>query len=39
MSKKARVFGREFKVMVVRRMLAGENVSALARASSKGPAR
>ena len=32
MSKKAiRVFGREFKLKVVRRMLAGENVSALAR--------
>ena len=26
-----RVFSREFKLMVVRRMLAGENVSALAR--------
>ncbi len=31
MSKKARVFSRDFKVMVVRRMLAGENVTALAR--------
>jgi transposase-like protein len=32
MSKKAiRVFSREFKLKVVRRMLAGENVSALAR--------
>lgn len=31
MSKKARVFSRDFKVMVVRRMLAGENVRALAR--------
>src|SRR5258708_7158551 len=31
MSKKARVFSREFKLMVVRRMLAGESVSALAR--------
>jgi transposase len=32
MSKKAiRVFSREFKVKIVRRMLAGENVSALAR--------
>jgi len=32
MSKKAiRVFSREFKLNVVRRMLAGENVSALAR--------
>jgi transposase len=32
MSKKAiRVFSREFKVKMVRRMLAGENVSALAR--------
>jgi transposase len=31
MSKKARVFSREFKLMVVRRMVAGENVSALAR--------
>ena len=31
MSKKARVFSREFKLMVVRRMLAGENVRALAR--------
>jgi transposase len=31
MSKKARVFSREFKLMVVRRMLAGENVTALAR--------
>src|SRR5689334_15073468 len=29
--RKARVFGREFKLSVVRRMLAGENVSALAR--------
>ena len=32
MSKKAiRVFSREFKLKIVRRMLAGENVSALAR--------
>ena len=31
MSKKPRVFSREFKLMVVRRMLAGENVAALAR--------
>jgi transposase-like protein len=31
MSKKPRVFSREFKLMVVRRMLAGENVHALAR--------
>jgi len=31
MSKKPRVFSREFKLMVVRRMLAGENVTALAR--------
>ena len=32
MSKTAiRVFSREFKLKVVRRMLAGENVSALAR--------
>ena len=31
MSKKARVLSREFKLMVVRRILAGENVSALAR--------
>lgn len=29
--RKARVFSREFKLSVVRRMLAGENVSALAR--------
>ena len=31
MPKKPRVFSREFKLMVVRRMLAGENVRALAR--------
>jgi len=31
MSKRPRVFSQEFKLMVVRRMLAGENVSALAR--------
>ena len=31
MSKKPRVFSREFKLMVVRRLLAGENVTALAR--------
>src|SRR5919198_2300841 len=31
MSKLPRVFSREFKLMVVRRMLAGENVTALAR--------
>ncbi|MGF6430841.1 MULTISPECIES: leucine zipper domain-containing protein [Bradyrhizobium] len=31
MSKKARVFSRGFKLMVVRRMLVGENVAALAR--------
>ena len=31
MSKKPRVFSREFKLMVVRRMLAGEKMSALAR--------
>jgi transposase len=31
MSKKPRVFDRDFKLMVVRRMLAGENVTALAR--------
>jgi transposase-like protein len=31
MSKKARVFSREMKLAAVRRMLAGENVSALAR--------
>ena len=31
MSKKPRVFSRDFKLMVVRRMLAGENVAALAR--------
>jgi len=31
MPKKARVFSREFKLTVVRRMLAGENVTALAR--------
>ena len=32
MSKRAiRVFSREFKLKIVRRMLAGENVSALAR--------
>jgi transposase-like protein len=31
MSKKPRVFSREFKLIVVRRMLAGENVRALAR--------
>ena len=31
MSKKPRVFSREFKLMVVRRMLAGETVRALAR--------
>jgi transposase len=31
MSRKRRVFNRDFKLMVVRRMLAGENVSALAR--------
>ena len=31
MSKKARVFSREMKLSAVRRMLAGENVSALAR--------
>jgi|SRR5512142_492484 transposase-like protein len=29
--RKARIFSREFKLSVVRRMLAGENVSALAR--------
>ena len=34
MSKKARVFSREFKLMVVRRMLAGEPV----RAAPEGPA-
>ena len=31
MPKKARIFSREFKVSVIRRMLAGENVSAIAR--------
>ena len=31
MSKKPRVFSREFELMVVRRLLAGENVTALAR--------
>lgn len=31
MSKKARVFSREFKVMVVRRLLAGEQMSVIAR--------
>lgn len=31
MSKKARVFSREMKLAALRRMLAGENVSALAR--------
>lgn len=31
MSKKARVFGREFKLMVVRRLLAGERMSVIAR--------
>lgn len=31
MSKAARVFSREFKLSAVRRMLSGENVSALAR--------
>jgi transposase-like protein len=31
MSKKARVFSREMKLSAVRRMIAGENVSALAR--------
>jgi transposase len=31
MSKKARVFNQEYKLMVVRRMLAGENVTASAR--------
>lgn len=31
MSRKARIFSREFKVSVIRRMLAGENVSAIAR--------
>jgi len=42
MSKKAiRVFSREFKLKIVRRMLAGENVSALARgeSSAQGPVR
>jgi transposase-like protein len=31
MPKEARIFSREFKVSVIRRMLAGENVSAIAR--------
>ena len=31
MPRKARIFSREFKVSVIRRMLAGENVSAIAR--------
>ncbi|MBV8133452.1 MAG: transposase, partial [Alphaproteobacteria bacterium] len=31
MPSKARIFSREFKVSVIRRMLAGENVSAIAR--------
>src|SRR5260370_31215119 len=31
MPKKARIFSRDFKVSVIRRMLAGENVSAIAR--------
>ncbi len=31
MSKKARVFSREFKLMVVRRLLAGERMSVIAR--------
>lgn len=31
MSKKARVFSREFKLMVVRRLLAGEKMSVVAR--------